>query len=232
MEITSKFYLSLFTLKQASRRSWRLGQTNYVNVMFMAYKNTSQHKALELIGRKVNAANSLEGRLSNGDDLSGFSEDDNIQAALAKAILNKESVSNDITLTSIKNFGQDREWNKFELWFRDELQNFKDSSNTNIKFVDIESIPNDCFISDSVDAVNTNEEIIVTLSSNDIEETNSIPVFNSLLEYDGEITSNKAYYYKTKKVGGRKIQERIEIDLNNLDEYMPTNGGGIQLSLF
>ncbi len=229
MEITSKFYLSLFTLKQASRRSWRLGQKEHVKVIFMAYKNTSQHKALELIGRKVNAANSLEGRLSNGDDLSGFSEDDNIQVALAKAIMNKETVTNEIKLSNIKNLGQDREWNKFELWFRDELQNFKNSSNT--KFVDIETIPEECFITDSNNAKNTKEEIIVSLSTCDTKDETVIPVFNSLLEYDGEITSNKAYFYKTKKVGGRKIQERIEVDLDNLNEFMPI-GGGIQLSLF
>lgn len=220
---------NVFTLKQASRRSWRLGQKEHVKVIFMAYKNTSQHKALELIGRKVNAANSLEGRLSNGDDLSGFSEDDNIQVALAKAIMNKETVTNEIKLSNIKNLGQDREWNKFELWYRDELQNFKNSSNT--KFVDIETIPEECFITDSNNANNTKEEIIVTLSTNDIKDENPVPVFNSLLEYDGEITSNKAYYYKTMKVGGRKVQERIEIDLDNLDDVLPF-GSGIQLSLF
>ena len=72
---------------------------------------------------------------------------------------------------------------------------------------------------------------IAFIETDDIKEETAIPVFNSLLDYDGEITSNKAYYYKTKRVGGRKIQERIEIDLNNLDEYMPSSGG-IQLSLF
>lgn len=58
-----------FTLKQASRRSWRLGQKKSIKVLFMAYENTAQHIAMNLIGAKVNAANSLEGRLSGGDDL-------------------------------------------------------------------------------------------------------------------------------------------------------------------
>ena len=68
------------TLKQASRRSWRIGQTKAVKVIFMAYENTPQHKALELIGAKVAAANSLEGRLSGDDDLSSMGDsDDDIQ---------------------------------------------------------------------------------------------------------------------------------------------------------
>ena len=68
------------TLKQASRRSWRIGQTKAVKVIFMAYENTPQHKALELIGAKVAAANSLEGRLSGDDDLSSMGDNnDDIQ---------------------------------------------------------------------------------------------------------------------------------------------------------
>ena len=109
---------NVFTLKQASRRSWRIGQTNNVKVIFMAYANTPQHKALELIGAKINAANSLEGRLSGDDDLSAMGDDDdNIQLALAKAILNGESSSKDIKMNSIKNFGNDRDWDNFEKYY-------------------------------------------------------------------------------------------------------------------
>ena len=71
---------NVFTLKQASRRSWRIGQTKAVKVIFMAYENTPQHKALELIGAKVSAANSLEGRLSGDDDLSSMGEDEDNSA--------------------------------------------------------------------------------------------------------------------------------------------------------
>ena len=109
---------NVFTLKQASRRSWRIGQTSNVKVMFMAYRDTPQHKALELIGAKVAAANSLEGRLSGDDDLSSMGEDDdNIQLALARAILNGESASKDIKMNSIKNFGNDRDYDAFETYY-------------------------------------------------------------------------------------------------------------------
>lgn len=110
---------NVFTLKQASRRSWRIGQTQDIKVIFMAYANTPQHKALELIGAKISAANSLEGKLSGDDDLSSLGEDDdNIQLALAKSILNGQSASKNIEMTSIKNFGADRDFNTFELYYQ------------------------------------------------------------------------------------------------------------------
>ncbi|MEA2100112.1 MAG: hypothetical protein U9P72_08280 [Campylobacterota bacterium] len=120
--VTIIFYeatYNVFTLKQASRRSWRIGQREDIKVIFMAYKNTPQHKALELIGAKIGAANSLEGKFSGEDDLSSMGEDDdNIQLALAKSILSKESISNDIKMTSIKNFGGDRNFNEFEIYYQ------------------------------------------------------------------------------------------------------------------
>ena len=120
--VTIIFYettYNVFTLKQASRRSWRIGQTEDIKVIFMAYADTPQHIALNLIGAKIGAANSLEGKLSGDDDLSSMGEDDdNIQLALAKAILGGESASKDIKMTSIKNFGADRDFNTFELYYQ------------------------------------------------------------------------------------------------------------------
>lgn len=109
---------NIFTLKQASRRSWRLGQKEDIKVLFMAYEGTPQHIALNLIGAKVNAANSLEGRLSGDDDLASMGEDDSIQAALAKAILKGGSKKLDkIEMESFENFGGDRDWNNFEKYY-------------------------------------------------------------------------------------------------------------------
>lgn len=120
--VTIIFYettYNVFTLKQSSRRSWRIGQTEPIKVIFMAYADTPQHKALELIGAKIGAANSLEGKLSGDDDLSSMGEDDdNIQLALAKSILGGESASKNIEMTSIKNFGADRDFNNFELYYQ------------------------------------------------------------------------------------------------------------------
>jgi len=127
--VTIIFYettYNVFTLKQASRRSWRIGQTEDIKVIFMAYADTPQHKALELIGAKIGAANSLEGKFSGDDDLSSMGEeDDNIQLALAKSILGGESASKEIKMTSIQNFGADREFNNFELYYQNLLDENK-----------------------------------------------------------------------------------------------------------
>ena len=119
--VTIIFYettYNVFTLKQASRRSWRIGQKENIKVIFMAYADTPQHKALELIGAKIGAANSLEGKFSSGDDLADLSDDDNIQMALARSILGGESASKDIEMTSIQNFGADRDYNAFEIYYQ------------------------------------------------------------------------------------------------------------------
>lgn len=49
------------TVRQASRRSWRLGQTLPVNVYHLAYDNTLQAPALGLVAKKVRAAELLDG---------------------------------------------------------------------------------------------------------------------------------------------------------------------------
>jgi len=52
---------SLYTLMQAARRSWRLGQTRPVEVYWPCYKDTMEHRAVALIGRKVAAASLVYG---------------------------------------------------------------------------------------------------------------------------------------------------------------------------
>jgi hypothetical protein len=54
---------SLHTLRQASRRSWRIGQRRAVEVKFFAYKDTMQEVCLRLMGKKLLFARSaLENR--------------------------------------------------------------------------------------------------------------------------------------------------------------------------
>ena len=55
---------SLFQLRQASRRAWRIGQTQPCRVVYLVYEDTMQEAALTLMGRKMEAALALEGRLS------------------------------------------------------------------------------------------------------------------------------------------------------------------------
>ena len=56
---------SIFTLRQASRRSWRIGQTAPVRVYYLAYNETMQSVALSLIATKLETALAIEGDLSD-----------------------------------------------------------------------------------------------------------------------------------------------------------------------
>ena len=51
---------SLHTLRQASRRSWRIGQKLPVRVKFLTYKGTMQETCLRLMGRKMLVALMME----------------------------------------------------------------------------------------------------------------------------------------------------------------------------
>jgi len=56
---------SIFTLRQSSRRSWRIGQERPVRVYYTAYEETAQAKALKLIASKLETALAVEGDLSD-----------------------------------------------------------------------------------------------------------------------------------------------------------------------
>ncbi|MCX7590488.1 MAG: DUF6094 domain-containing protein [Kiritimatiellae bacterium] len=77
---------SLYTLWQAMRRVWRLGQKNEVKVVFPIYKNTMEETALNLIKAKASSAGFLYGEdlaiESMDEDIAG-----NILRQLAKVYL-------------------------------------------------------------------------------------------------------------------------------------------------
>jgi len=58
---------SLHTLRQASRRSWRIGQTRPVRVKFLCYEGTMQAACLRLVGKKLLVALTMEGKFAGGD---------------------------------------------------------------------------------------------------------------------------------------------------------------------
>jgi hypothetical protein len=55
---------SVYVLRQASRRSWRIGQRLPVEVTFLVYKGTLQAQALALVAAKMRSALMIEGELS------------------------------------------------------------------------------------------------------------------------------------------------------------------------
>lgn len=84
---------SVFTLRQASRRSWRIGQDLPVRVFYMAYSKSMQEKALSLMAQKMETSLAVEGELSD-QGLAALSESDNsMMYELAKALTGKNTVT-------------------------------------------------------------------------------------------------------------------------------------------
>jgi hypothetical protein len=77
---------SIFTLRQASRRSWRIGQDKPVRIHYLHYQGTMQERALELVGKKLSASLAIEGKLTD-DGLASLSAGDDITLMLAKTLI-------------------------------------------------------------------------------------------------------------------------------------------------
>ncbi len=81
---------SIYVMRQASRRSWRIGQTRPVKVVYMSYRNTLQADALKLVAKKLQSSLAVEGELPE-DGLAAFGDDgDDLMMALARKIVSGE----------------------------------------------------------------------------------------------------------------------------------------------
>jgi len=56
---------SIYTLRQASRRTWRIGQKRPVKVYYLVYKDTMQERAMRLIASKLETSLAVEGDLTD-----------------------------------------------------------------------------------------------------------------------------------------------------------------------
>ena len=82
---------SVYVMRQASRRSWRIGQTRPVKVVYMAYRNTLQADALKLVAKKLQSSLAVEGELPE-DGLAAYGDDgDDLMMALARKIVSREA---------------------------------------------------------------------------------------------------------------------------------------------
>ena len=78
---------SVYVMRQASRRSWCIGQTRPVKVVFMSYRNTLQADALKLVAKKLQSSLAVEGELPE-DGLAAYGDDgDDLMMALARKIV-------------------------------------------------------------------------------------------------------------------------------------------------
>ena len=92
---------SVYTMRQASRRSWRIGQTRPVKVVFMSYRNSLQADALKLVARKLQRLLAVEGELPE-DGLEAYGDDgDDIMMALARKIVNGEGQDDAETVEAV-----------------------------------------------------------------------------------------------------------------------------------
>jgi len=86
---------SVYTVLQASRRSWRIGQTEPVKVYFYAYESTLQEDALRLVAAKVAAALRVNGDTIADDSLAELDElsGGDIVTTLARIVTGEVQVS-------------------------------------------------------------------------------------------------------------------------------------------
>ena len=97
---------SLYTLRQASRRSWRIGQRLPVRVFYLHYEETIQSSCLRLMAKKMLVSLAMEGKFDEGG-LHSFEEDDDILTALARNLSPNTASANQPMF-----FGVGYRWNK------------------------------------------------------------------------------------------------------------------------
>jgi hypothetical protein len=80
---------NLFTMRQASRRAWRIGQRKDCKVIYLYYGGTLQARAMSLMGKKMEAAQALEGKFSAEGLASMAGEEGSAEMALAKSLADR-----------------------------------------------------------------------------------------------------------------------------------------------
>lgn len=85
------------TVRQASRRSYRLGQTKDIEVYFLYYKDTIQETTLHLMGSKMQASMTAEGKIP-ADGLCSMSDSDDLSTQVANTVI--KNVQNKLDVSS------------------------------------------------------------------------------------------------------------------------------------
>jgi len=77
---------SIYVLRQASRRSWRIGQCLPVKVKFLHYAETMQETCLRQMGRKLLVSLAMEGKFAS-EGLQAINDEDDILMAIARELV-------------------------------------------------------------------------------------------------------------------------------------------------
>jgi len=86
---------SVYTMRQASRRSWRIGQRLPVQVVYFAYRGTLQAQALALVAKKLQSSLAVEGELVEEGLASFGDEGDDLLLTLARSLTERVEASED-----------------------------------------------------------------------------------------------------------------------------------------
>lgn len=93
------------TLRQASRRSWRIGQNKPCFVYYLFYAGTMQSQAMELMGNKIKASMQVEGKFS-AEGLAQMCDDTTgIEMALAKKLASLEDANDSDAIRAWERIG-------------------------------------------------------------------------------------------------------------------------------
>jgi hypothetical protein len=82
---------SIYVLRQASRRSWRIGQRLPVKVKFLHYAETMQESCLRLMGKKLLVSLAMEGKFSS-EGLQSINDEDDILMAMARELVTEKGI--------------------------------------------------------------------------------------------------------------------------------------------
>jgi hypothetical protein len=77
------------TLRQASRRSWRIGQNLPCRTYYLYYEGTMQDRAVCLMAKKLSAALALEGEFSSDGLVAMGGEEGSMEMALARSLVER-----------------------------------------------------------------------------------------------------------------------------------------------
>ncbi len=78
---------NVYTLQQAARRSWRIGQKQPVRVVFLGYAESSQVTCLRLMAKKIAVSQSTSGDVPESGLNSLNQDGDSVEMALARQLI-------------------------------------------------------------------------------------------------------------------------------------------------
>jgi hypothetical protein len=93
--------MSTYTLRQASRRSWRIPQKKTVRVYFLTYSGTMQTRLMQLMADKLTCSLAIEGELSDKGLAALSDSSDSLAKELTRMLLEKADEEGETSLKDI-----------------------------------------------------------------------------------------------------------------------------------